>query len=324
MLRPSSALAATLASLALLAGPIGLAGCGGGKGAATGGEAKPSPAEADPYALLPPAAVSVARFDAHAIFTSDGVGSDVAALADAFVPLGEESGFRAARDVDRVIAASYATSGGDAAAVLVGRFDVDKIAHTTKSKRGGPVVAEAHGSLTAYRSGREAWAPLTPKTLVAGTPEGVNELLDRVAKGTLDRWEPAWMMSTLETPTATFAIVGDFASRPLAAAAVGAVSLPWVHDIRQVRATGTLVPSALDVDVTLTYGNPDEAKNAEGGIRHSVQMLDVLGAVLGGIRVDRFDAKVDTQDLHVAFGLDQQSLRTLLNLAPRMIPTLDP
>lgn len=319
-LLPAFALARAFVPMGL-GGLLALVGACGGKAPATAAQAKAPPAEADPYTLLPPAAVVVVKVHAKAVFGNGAIGGDVATLADQFVPLGNDAGFHPKTDVDEVLAAGYATSGGDVAAVLVGRFDVDRIAHATKTKRAGTIVSEPHPGGTLYRSGREAWSPLTAKTLIAGTPEGVRDVLDCVAKGTLDRWEPAWMLTTLETPSVTFAVAGDFASRPLAAAAIGVVSLPWVKGIHQVRATGVLRADALDVDATVTYGNPGEAKDAEGGMRRSVQMLDVLGAVLGGLRLQGFDTKVDAQDLRVTFGLDAQTLHTLATLAPSLMPS---
>jgi hypothetical protein len=321
MSRPPAALTAalTLPVAALLAA------CGG-KGAVAPVEAKAAPAiDADPYALLPPSAIGVARVEAKAVFASHAIGSEVAALADSFVPLGDDSGFHASRDVERVVVGTYATSGNDVAAVLVGHFDVDKIAHATKTKHGVAVVSEPHGAQTLYRAGRDAWAPIAARTLVAGTPQGVTEVLDRIAKvqpgAALARWEPAWMTETLETPSTVFAYAADFASRPLTAAAIGAIRLPWLNGIHQVRATGAFKGDALDVDATASYGSPAQAKDGEDGVRHSVQMLDVLGAVLGGLRLQSFDAKVDGQDLRCTFSLDAQTLHALVDLAPKLLPS---
>jgi hypothetical protein len=310
------------AALALCALPVAC----GGKPPAAGGEVKAAPAvDADPYALLPPGAVVVARVDARAVFTNATIGHEVSELADSFVPLGDDAGFKATRDVDGVLAATYATSEGDAASILSGRFDPDKMAHATKTKTGAAIVAEPYAGATAYHAGRKAWAPLTARTLIAGSPGGVKDVLDRIQKGKLDRWEPAWMMATLEsreTPATTFAVAGDFASRPLAAAAVGAVSLPWVNGIQQVRATGVLKADRLDVDLTLGYGNAAQAQEAEGGVQKSVRMLDVLGIVLGGVRLQGFQTKLDAADLRCTFGLESQTLHALTDLAPRLLPSI--
>ena len=115
------------------------------QGANTGGAGTPawsSPVDADPYALLPPAAVAIARVDASALLSNATVGADLAGLADSLVPLGDDAGFMAARDVQLVLVASYATSEGDVAAVLTGHFDAERIGHATKTKQSAPIVAE--------------------------------------------------------------------------------------------------------------------------------------------------------------------------------------
>jgi hypothetical protein len=293
-------------------------GCGhGGKGATAAGAAAP-PIDADPYALLPPAAIAIVRVEAKAVFGNPAIGPQISAMADSLVPLGDDSGMRASRDVARVLVASYATSQGDAAAVLTGTFDVDKISHATKTKTGAPITAEAHGAATVYRADRVAWTPLTPRTLIAGSEEAVGWVLDRVAKGNPDRWEPAWMMTTLETPSTTFAAAGDFASRPLTAAVVGSISLPWVSALHQVKATGVLKSDAIDVAATFTYGDPGQASQADDSIKKSVHMLDLLGVVIG-VRLQGFSTRVEGPDVHCSFGLDSPTMHTLLELAPKLL-----
>lgn len=310
----------TLLICCAVAVPVALAigGCGV-KGAATGGAGGPKgkPVDADPYALLPPAALAVSRVDAASLFGNPTVGADLKDLADSFVPLDDDSGFKASRDVTRVIVATYDTTGGDVAVVLSGHFDRDRIAHAIKTKAGATIGSEVHGALTEYHAGRDAWAPLTTTTLVAGTPEGVALVLDRVAKGKLDRWEAPWMMATLETSTAALALAADFTSRPLASASLGALGLPWVEGIRQIKGTGTLTPDSLGVDLTVSYANTGQVKDAEGGIERSVHVLDLLGPVIG-IRLQGFQTTIDGQDLHGSFTLDSQTLRSLVGIAPRL------
>lgn len=312
-MRPAKAWFSILVVLAVVAG------CGGhgGKGAAGPGAVAP-PVDADPYALLPPAAIAIVRVDARPVFGNPAIGAQISAMADSLVPLGDDSGLRASRDVERVIVASYATSVGDVAAVLSGTFDVDKISHATKTRVGAAITTEPHGTATVYSAGRVSWTPLTPKTLIAGSHEGVGWVLDRVAKGTLDRWEPAWMMTTLETPSTTFAAAGDFVSRPLTAAVVGSISLPWVSALHQVKATGVLKSDALDVAATFTYGDPNQAGEADASIKKSVHMLDLLGVVVG-VRLTGFSTRVEGPDVHCSFGLDSPTMHTLLELAPKLL-----
>jgi hypothetical protein len=297
-----------------------VAGCGGGggKGATAPGAAAP-PVDADPYALLPPAAIAIVRVDAKPVFANPTIGAQISTMADSLVPLGDDSGLKASRDVERVIVASYATSQGDVAAVLSGTFDVDKISHATKTRAGAAITAEPHGKGTVFSAGRVAWTPLTPRTIIAGSHEGVGWVLDRVGKGNPDRWEPPWMTTTLETPSTTFAAAGDFASRPLTAAVVGSISLPWVSALHQVKATGVLKQDSLDVAATFTYGDPNQAGQADDSIKKSVHMLDLLGVVVG-VRLQGFSTRVEGPDVHCSFGLDSPTMHTLLELAPKLIP----
>jgi hypothetical protein len=293
-------------------------GCGG-KGAKTPGEQKPD-LDGDPLVLLPPAAMVVARADAGTVFSNPAIGAELVSLTASLVPLGEDAGFHVAKDVDRVTVATYATSNMDVAAVLRGRFDVDRIAHATKTQKGSPITAGTYLGIATYSSGRVAWAPLTPKTLVAGTPEGVHLVIDRVAKNKLDKWEPAWMTTTLETPTAQIAVAGDLTSTPITVATIGAINLGWVKSIRQVRALGTLDGGGLSVDGTLGFADAAQAQDAAGGIKQADRLLDVFGPLLGGLKLQRFDVGLDGTQVRCSFAVDAQGLRTLLALAPRFIP----
>jgi hypothetical protein len=163
----------------------------GGKGASSGADAK-SAADADPVALLPPSAIVVATLDAHAMYASASVGATLAAFTDSLVPLGADAGFQASRDVDRVVFAAYAGSDADVAAVLSGRFDLDKIAAATRTKSGAAVVKGTYAGFPTDVVGAVTVAPLTAKTVVVGTSERVHRVLDRVGAGSLQRSVPPW------------------------------------------------------------------------------------------------------------------------------------
>jgi hypothetical protein len=300
---------------------LGVAACGGGKGAKAPGEQKPD-LDGDPLVLLPPAAVVVVRAEAGVVFANPAIGGELASLTASLVPLGDDAGFHVAKDVDRVVVASYATSNMDVAAVLRGRFDVDRIAHATKTQKGAPITPGTYLGIATYTSGHVAWAPLTARTLVAGTPEGVELVIDRVAKNKLDKWEPAWMTTTLETPTAHIAVAGDLSSTPIAVAAIGSFNLGWVKGVKQVRALGTLDAAGLTVSGTLGFPDAAQASDAAGGIRQAYRLLDVFGPLLGGLRLQRFDVGLDGTQVRCSFAVDAQGLRTLLAMAPRFLPGL--
>jgi len=111
---PFAAMHRVVLLLAALAAPA-VAACGG-KPAATPVEAALD-LDSDPLALLPGSAVVVANLDAKAMFASASVGAQAGALADALLPLGDDAGFEARRDVDRIVLGVYPSTGADAVAL---------------------------------------------------------------------------------------------------------------------------------------------------------------------------------------------------------------
>src|SRR5579872_992517 len=190
-------------------------GCGS-KGPAAAGEKKID-LDSDPLALLPASAVVVASVDARGIIDGTDVGAQMAAMADRFVPLGDDTGFQSKRDVDRIVAASYAMTGADVAGIVSGRFDEAKIAAATKAKNGAPITRTMYAGRATYSAGPAVYVVLSSKTLVAGTSDGVRRVLDKIATGKIERTLPPWVVDTLQTQGAEFAVAGDFATQPLAA-----------------------------------------------------------------------------------------------------------
>ncbi len=320
-----SALASFLWPLALL-----LALACGGKGGVTA-EAKKVDLDADPIALLPPAAIVVAGLDARAVFGNARLGPRLSELSEAVVPLGEDAGFRASRDVDRMITAAYAT--GDGVAVIRGRFDEAKIAATATAKSGAAVVHGSYGGRATHTVGRIAFAVLTPNTVVAGTGDGLRRVLDRVSslqaaprsEAPLDRAVPPWMsdtLATLDTHAAAIAVAGDFSTQPIAAATIGSLKLPWLEGLRLARALvsvdGPNEPD-LHVTATLTYADPARAEEAASSARMASRWLKVLGPFLGGVTLGDLEITTDASDARCKFAVDDRTLDALLSLAPRFL-----
>jgi hypothetical protein len=293
------------------------AGCG--KGANSGGDKKID-LDADPLALLPPSAVVVAIADARAIFDTSSMGAQLAAITAKLLPAGENAGFEARRDVDRVAIADYATGGADVVAVLNGRFDEAKIAATTTTNSGAVIVRGLYAGRTTYTAGTIEYTVLTPKTLVAGTGEGMRRLLDRVQAGTIERAMPAWMVETLDTRGAQLAAAADFESQPVASAAIASVNLAWLKGMRMARIIGNFAAPGMNVAATLTYSEAQQAQAAAEGVRSVDGWLKMLGPLLGGIRLQNLDVTTEAQDLRCKFAVDDQTLRSVLALAIRLVP----
>lgn len=291
----------------------------GGKGANAGGEKK-ADLDADPLALLPTAAVVVANANARALFDEGSVGGQLAGLAARLVPFGEDAGFQASRDVDRVVFASYATGGADYAVVLSGRFDAAKIDAKTTTTGGSPIVRGVYAGRTTYTAGTIQYSVLTAKTLVAGSGDGLRRVLERVQAGTLDRNVAPWVVETLETKGAQLALAADFQSSPIAAAAIGSVNLPWLSGMRMARVIGNFEPPGMNFAATLSYADPQQAQAAADGLHTIERWLGVLGPALGGIRLQNVEVTTQESDLRCKFALDDQALRATLALAPRFLP----
>jgi hypothetical protein len=290
----------------------------GGKGAAAP-EAK-ADLDADPFALVPGTAIVVASVDAKAVLASGSLGAPVAALAEKLLPLGPEAGFDPKRDVDRIVLATFATTGADGAAIVSGRFDEAKITAVTKTKSGAPITKTPYAGRTTYAAGAGVYVVLTSKTLVAGTSDGVRRILDRIAAGKLDRAVPDWMLQTLQTSGASIAVAGDFTTQPLAAAAIGPFKVPWVDGLQKARVLADLQTPGLNVAATLTYADAGRASSAADAMRGATAWLKLLGPLLGGVSLQTFDVKTTGGDVQCKIAVDDATLGKLAALGAKALP----
>ena len=291
----------------------------GGKGAKAGGEDKLD-LDSDPLALLPGSAVIVANVDARSLWDSTTVGPQLGAIADRLLPLGDDAGFEAKRDVDRVVLASYATGGVDVAAIVSGRFDEAKLEATTKTKGGSAITTTMYAGRATHAAGGAVWTVLTAKTVVAGTSEAVRRVLDKLKTGKIERAEPPWVIETLQTPGAELAVAGDFASQPLAAASIGSLRLPWLEGLHLARVIGNFQKPGMNVAATLTYGDAQQASSAADGVRTVTGWIKLLGPFLGGVSLQNLDVQTAGTDMQCKFAVDDQTLSSILALAPRFLP----
>jgi hypothetical protein len=302
--------------LLCLAVALALAACG--KGAASGADAAAA-ADADPLALLPASPIIVAGLDAHAMYASGDVGSTLSSFADAYVPLGPDSGFQASRDVDRVVLGGYASNQADVAVILSGRFDVDKIAGAARTKSGATFTKGTYAGFPTDTAGSITIVPLTPKTLVAGTTDRVHRILDRIGKGPLARATPPWVADTLGSQGAKFAIAADFATQPIASATIGSINLAWLKGLRVLRAVGDFDAPGVNVAATLTYSDAAQAKSATDGMRLIDGWQKLLAPLLLGATIQNLQVGSSGSDVACKFAVDNQSLRALLALASRYL-----
>jgi hypothetical protein len=294
------------------------AACGGSSAsthAASANELTPDQIDADPLALLPGSAVAVATVDARAFSTSDTLGAQIGALSEKLMPIGDEAGFKASRDVDRIILATYSSAGIDVAAVLSGRFDEAKIreaveAHT--QTRGGGLLAEStYTGRRVYTVSDVGFTILTPKTALAGTQSGIRRALDRIHDGHPKRDVPGWVQETIDTPHAAATVSADFAE-PITSAAIGAFSLPWAKGVNKVRVIADFKPPEMHVAGTITYVDPASAAAGATGLQQAATMANLVA--LTGLVPRLGDLTISTTEANVqcAFSVDDQALKNLL------------
>lgn len=310
MTRPRRfALAALLALAAALA-----FGCGGGAKPAA-----PSAAvdvDADPVVLLPAGPLAVLTVDARAILADERLGKPVLALVDRLVPLGEESGFSPSRDVDRVTVGSYSLEGVDAAGVVSGRFDVEKIAlaakNHTPTKSGGPLVETKYSEHSIYTVANVGFAIVSPKTVLVGTDTAIRRSLDRLKNGSAKRDMPPWMADTLGTKGAAFALAADLASQNLAQMALGPISLGFTKGLRVVRVVGNLAGGNVNVAGTATWADAAGAAAGADALRGLTKLANQFATV--GLVPRLQDLKIEPlqSDVQVTFTVEGSQLASVL------------
>ena len=297
-------------------------GCGSKQKGAEGAETKENPLE-DPYVILPPSAVALSNVDAKAFFQSGTMGAEISKLAERMLPIGEEAGFVASRDLDRLTLASYSTQGADVAAVLKGRFDVPRLEQMvttgTPTRSGAKVVRSSYAGRTLYTINNVGFTVLTEGTVLAGTETAMRRALDRIAAGRLTRDFAPWMVETVETPNAPMAVAVDLANQPVANAAVGALSLPWLRNLKAARILGTFEAPGLRYAGTLTYGDEPSAQAGANGVRGLAPLVAVM-AVTGLVpRITDLTAQVVGTDVQFKLAVDEQSMKGFLANLPKVL-----
>jgi hypothetical protein len=275
----------------------------------------------DAFALLPGNAIAVGSVDARAFFGSQTFGSELAKLVEKYIPIGQEAGFSASRDVDRVTFGSYSYQGVDVAAVVIGKFDEVKIKQValqhTPTKSGGMLVASQYAGRDVYTVNNVGFTLLSPTKVIAGTESGIRRVLERIKDGRVKRDITKWMIDTVETPGAAAAVAADFAAQPLPPEAMRQVPVAFIQTTKAIRVLLTFKEPGVQVAGSLTYADAQVAQASSEQVRQAAGMSKWLALI--GIKVQNVDVKVDQQDVQVKLEVDDQSLRQLLASAPQWL-----
>jgi hypothetical protein len=296
-------------------------GCGGAGHPQTPSALTADQIDADPIALLPASPIAVVDVDARAFYSSGSVGAQLVALSEKAIPLGDEAGFQASRDVDRVVAAAYGSQGADAVAVLCGRFDESKItaaaeAHKT-TKAGGTITESDYAGHHVFTVAGGGVSVLTPKTALAGTQAAIHRALDRIAAVKTTRDLPSWMLDTLGTPNAAAAVAVDF-SQPVTSAALASVPLPAAKGVKTLRAVADFNPPGMHVAMTLEYADAATASSAAGSLKQAVS-LEGLAALTGLVpKLQQVAIASAGTNVQASFAVDETAMKKLAVLLPQL------
>lgn len=320
-----------IARLLACVGIVASVACGGGAGGE--GAVVPKSAvelsaeaiDADPLILFPSSAIAIGTIDAKAFYASKTLGPEVAVLAEAYSPIGEEAGFAPSKDLDRVTVASYSLSGVDVLAVLAGRFDGAKLAQLAKThgaaKNGSAIVESTYAGRTLYTVDNVGFTILTAKIVLAGTETAIRRALDRIkdARGKRDVFP--WMLDVVETSGAVLAVAGDFKNQPLSGAAIQGMRIPATDGLTAVRVVGTFQEPGMQLAGSLTYDSEAHAQKGQAGFDKLVLMYKAYAGMSGAIpQLQDVTSTVEKTDVQVKLSVDDQALRAFLAKVPQLFP----
>jgi len=301
---------------------LGIVACGAGGGHAHSPNGlSADQIDADPMALLPSSPLAVANVDARAFYASGSVGAQLAAVSERALPIGSDAGFKASRDVDRIVVAAYSAQGADVVAVVSGRFDEGKIeqsAQQQSAKSEGAIAESDYAGHHVFTVGSSGFTILTPKTALAGTQAAIRRALDRLHDGNTKRDLPQWMQDTLSTPNAAAAIVVDLA-RPMTSMAIGSFQISFAKGLTMVRALADFKPPGTHIAGTLTYADAESAASASSGLKQAMMMEGLVA--LTGLAPKLQDVDVSTTDsnVQVSMAVDDQDMTKLVTFLPKLV-----
>ncbi len=270
----------------------------------------------DPLALLPANPVVLGWVDAQAFFASP-FGGELNRLATKYIPLGQEAGFVAQRDLKKMVGGVYSLAGADVVAVAQGDFNPEMIRSAVEQRAttpsGVPIVHSKYAGNDVYTTGNVGFTVVTKHTVLVGNETGMRRALDRIRDNRVKREVPEWMTKLMDNPQASAVLAGDVAGQPQVAAM--AKMAPFLNGLSNFRILGNFQPPGVNLAGTLSYPDPTSAAAGANALRSVGQMaswMNVLAFI--GITSPLQSLQVNTKDNDTMFvtALDAQSLTRLL------------
>jgi hypothetical protein len=272
----------------------------------------------DPLALLPANPVVLGWTNTQAFFAS-GFGAEVNRLATKYVPIGQEAGFVAQRDLKTMVGGVYSLAGADAVAVAQGDFNPDLIRASADrhamTPLGVPLVHSKYAGNDVYTAGNIGFTVVTAHTMLVGNETGMRRALDRIRDGRVRREVPEWMTNLMVNPQASMVFAGDLTNQPHVAAM--AKTAPFLNGLMNFRVLGNFQTPGLNLAGTLSY--PDGASAAAGaealrGVGQMAGAMNVLAIFGFGSPIQNLQVQSRDSDATFVMAVDGQSLVRLLGL----------
>jgi hypothetical protein len=280
--------------------------------------------------------------DVKSMFKAQSVGASVTMLATRAVPASDASGFDPSRDLDEITAGAYSLEGVDVAAVLRGRFDVQKInaaadAQVAASASGGNggtlFVKSSYADHTLYTVSNAGFCTLTSRTLLAGTETGIRRMLDKIRDKKIGRELDPTMAATLSPPTAaaTSSVASEAGATSSVAPIVFAANfhatpvpniapVPWLRALDSARVLANFDDPGLNVAGRLSFPDGTAAQAGSDGLKGIGTLANFAAA--GGLvpQIQNLDVKIVQNDVTVKFAVDDDQLRSFLAKVARYVP----
>lgn len=263
----------------------------------------------DPTALLPGGALGVGRLDARALYGSP-LGQAVLGFMRRHAPLPPGAEFDPERDLLGLWIGIYSMQGADFAGIASGRFRPAAIEAAAdgiqQTPLGVPVVRTLYAERKLYTAGELGFVVLTEHTLLFGNETGIRRVLDRLARGRIQREIPPWADDLLGREDVPFALAVDLGSNPVSAAV--REELPFSAGLGRLRVVGNFADSGVNLAGTGVYGDEGAAEVGARQVNDIEAMVRSWGwlAAIAGIPqpVRRTSALTRGREVDFVIGLD--------------------
>ncbi len=272
----------------------------------------------DPTALLPGGALGILVLDAPELFRS-AVGQKLLALARRHAPLPAGAGFEPERDLSSLIVGVYSMQGADFAGIARGSFDPVAIERAADGLQttplGVPVVRTVYAERNLYTADNVGFVVLTTHTALFGNETGMRRVLDRLARGRIQREIPPWADDLVGRPGAPMALAANLATDTVSSAV--REQLPFTAGLGRLRVVGNFAPPGINLAGTAVYTGEVAAQAGAGQVNEIQGLVQRWGwfAALAGIPqpVRRVQAVPRGPEVDFVIGLDAVAVGKMLD-----------